>query len=79
MAHPEIAFSLRDGERQVLKLSHAQGDMIDARLDRLDAIMGNDFAANAIPLKQTETGFSCPALPACQRLIGGTRPTSTFL
>ena len=25
MAHPEIAFSLRDGERHVLKLSHTQG------------------------------------------------------
>ena len=57
MAHPEIAFSVRDGERQVLKLLHAQGDMIDARLDRLDVIMGNDFAANAIAIETGRDGL----------------------
>ena len=31
--------------------------MIDARLDRLDAIMGNDFAANAIPIETDRDGL----------------------
>lgn len=48
MAHPDIAFSVGDGARTLLKLPHAQGDFLTARLDRLDAIMGNAFANNEI-------------------------------
>ena len=57
MAHPEVAFTLSDGDRQVLKLTHAQGNMLDARLDRLDAIMGNDFAANALSINTEREGL----------------------
>ncbi len=50
MAHPHIGFSLSDGTRHVIKLSPAQGELFSARLDRLTAIMGRDFADNAMPI-----------------------------
>ena len=56
MAHPEIAFTLNDGERTLLKLASAQGTLLDARLDRLAAIMGNEFAANALPVDAEREG-----------------------
>ena len=58
MAHPGIAFSLSEGERQILKLPPAQGDLLSARLDRLDAIMGNDFGANALPIEAAREGIT---------------------
>ena len=57
MAHPGIAFSLSEGERRILKLPPAQGDLLSARLDRLDAIMGNDFGANALPIEAAREGI----------------------
>ncbi len=57
MAHPGIAFSLSEGERQILKLPPAQGDLLSARLDRLDAIMSNDFGANALPIEAARDGI----------------------
>lgn len=56
MAHPEIAFSLNDGKRDVLKLAAATGDLFDARLERLGAIMGKDFRANAFPIDAEREG-----------------------
>src|SRR5689334_2311328 len=53
MAHPEIAFSLSDGERVVLRYA-AQPSLLDdpgaARLARLSVIMGREFADNALPI-----------------------------
>lgn len=57
MAHPEIAFSLSDGARNFLKLNVAQDDLLGARLDRLDAIMGNEFAANAMKIDAEREGL----------------------
>ena len=57
MAHPGTAFSLSEGERRFLKLPPAQGDLLSARLDRLDAIMGNDFGANALPIEAAREGI----------------------
>ncbi len=51
MAHPEIAFSLGDGDRSLLNLAAAGGDFFDARLDRVGAIMGNKFAENALAVE----------------------------
>ncbi len=49
MAHPEIGFSLRgDGERPLVTLPVNTGDMFDVRLARLSAILGKDFADNAV-------------------------------
>ncbi|MGY8998531.1 MAG: DNA mismatch repair endonuclease MutL [Rhodospirillales bacterium] len=57
MAYPNIAFTVGDGSRSMLKLSHSQGDFLSARLDRLDAIMGNEFAFNALPIDAEREGL----------------------
>ncbi|MGB0669989.1 MAG: DNA mismatch repair endonuclease MutL [Rhodospirillales bacterium] len=51
MAHPDIAFTLSDGSRDLLKVAAAQGELFEARLERLARIMGRDFAANAIAVE----------------------------
>jgi len=62
MAHPGIAFSFADGERVLLDLPAAAAGLLDeggeggergadaARLSRLGAIMGRDFAGNALAI-----------------------------
>lgn len=57
MAHPEIAFTLSDGARDVLKLPACQGDLFDARLERLAAIMGRDFKDNAFKVDAERDGM----------------------
>ena len=56
MAHPDVAFTVSDGERTILKLASIQGSLLDSRLDRLAAIMGNEFAANALPVDADREG-----------------------
>ena len=50
MAHPHIAFTFEADGRSLIKLPPAQGDFLSQRLDRLDAIMGNQFAENSLPI-----------------------------
>ncbi|MDA0262281.1 MAG: DNA mismatch repair endonuclease MutL [Proteobacteria bacterium] len=57
MAHPAIAFSLSDGTRSVLKLAPAQGELFSARLSRLSAVMGRDFADNAMKIDAERQGL----------------------
>lgn len=57
MAHPEIGFTLNDGSRDVLKLAAAQGELFDARLERLAAIMGRDFRDNAFAIDAEREGL----------------------
>ena len=58
MAHPEIGFSLRgDGERPLLALPVNTGDMFDVRLTRLSAILGKDFADNAVRVDAMRDGI----------------------
>ncbi len=56
MAHPDIAFSLSDGERVALRLGPGQGDLFARRLDRLAAILGRDFAENSLPVDTEREG-----------------------
>ena len=56
MAHPAVAFVLADGARTLVKLQAADGDLLDARLGRLAAIMGRDFADNALALAAEREG-----------------------
>jgi DNA mismatch repair protein MutL len=63
MAHPEIAFSLMDGERTVVDLPTVSAELLDesaeseARLRRLGAIMGKDFAENALTIDAEREGL----------------------
>ena len=59
MVHPEIAFSLTADEREVLRLgsSLGQGDLLDPRLERLGAIMGREFADNALAIDAEREGI----------------------
>jgi DNA mismatch repair protein MutL len=54
MAHPDVAFTLREGERLALRLPAIGADLLQdpaaATLERLGAIMGRDFADNAARL-----------------------------
>ncbi|HWA51424.1 MAG TPA: DNA mismatch repair endonuclease MutL, partial [Dongiaceae bacterium] len=60
MAHPEIAFTLRDEEKLALRLPAVAGDLLEdaaaASLERLGAIMGRDFADNAARLDALREG-----------------------
>ncbi|HVZ02638.1 MAG TPA: DNA mismatch repair endonuclease MutL [Dongiaceae bacterium] len=60
MAHPGVAFSLSDDDRSVLKLHAEAADLMAepdaARLKRLAAIMGRDFADNAAPVEAGRDG-----------------------
>ena len=57
MAHPGIAFSLSDGDRQRIKLAAAPGDLFSSRLTRLGAIMGREFEDNALPIEAEREGL----------------------
>ena len=74
MAHPEIAFTLREEERLALRLPAIGADLLQdpaaATLERLGAIMGRDFAENAARLDAIRervrlTGFA--GLPTLNR------------
>jgi DNA mismatch repair protein MutL len=48
LAHPQVAFTISDGARDVLRLEAETGFDDAARLRRLSALLGRDFAANAL-------------------------------
>jgi DNA mismatch repair protein MutL len=56
MAFPEIAFTLSDEKGARLSVQAAQGDLLDARLSRLAAVMGREFAENALAVDATRDG-----------------------
>jgi len=56
MAHPGVAFALAEGGRALVKLEAAHGDLLDARLGRLAAIMGREFAENALAIHAEREG-----------------------
>jgi DNA mismatch repair protein MutL len=65
MAYPAIAFTvIGDDERVLLRLSAAQGDLAgaDARRQRLAAILGRDFADNALAIDARREGVRLSGL-----------------
>lgn len=56
MAYPAIAFTLADEKRVALQVNSAQGDMFEAWLDRLGAIMGREFSTNSIKINAERDG-----------------------
>jgi DNA mismatch repair protein MutL len=57
MAHPNIGFTLGDGSRTPVRLGAAQGDLLDARLSRLGAVIGREFEDNALAIEAERDGF----------------------
>jgi DNA mismatch repair protein MutL len=56
MAHPRVAFALSDGARPVVKLAAQPGDPAQALLARLAAVIGRDFADNAVVVDAERDG-----------------------
>ena len=59
MAHPEIAFTvLADDDRAMLRLGAAPlADPVEERLSRLSAVLGRDFADNALAVEASREGI----------------------
>ncbi|TVR81906.1 MAG: DNA mismatch repair endonuclease MutL [Rhodospirillales bacterium] len=62
LAMPHVSFSLGDGARTALDLPAAGGDLFDARLSRLAAVMGRAFADNAVPVAAEREGLRLSGL-----------------
>ncbi len=56
MAHPDIGFTLSDENRRIIRLPPAEGDLFESRLKRLSAVMGHEFADNALPIEAEREG-----------------------
>ncbi len=70
MAHPDIGFTLNDGDRKAFRVSAAQGELLDARQTRLGAVLGAEFADNSVAVDAERgalrlTGFA--GLPTYSR------------
>jgi DNA mismatch repair protein MutL len=68
MAEPMVAFTLTDvsdgGGRILFRAEAEQDALFDGRLARIDHILGNEFAANTLPIEAERdglrlTGFAC--------------------
>ena len=57
MAHQDVGFDLSDGTRRLLDLPAVQGELFESRLKRLAAILGRDFADNALPVDAEREGL----------------------
>jgi DNA mismatch repair protein MutL len=57
MAHPATGFSIAEEGRPARRYPAAAGDLFDARLNRLSAILGRDFAANAVRVAAERPGI----------------------
>ena len=51
LAKPEIAFSLANGERTILRLDPCPPGLLDHGLPRLGRILGEDFVTDALPVR----------------------------
>ena len=77
MAHPAIAFRLESEERTLIDLPAANASLLDKadaqRLERLAAIMGREFADNAVAIDANREGFRLTGfagLPTLNRPTG---------
>ena len=57
MAHPRVGFTLSENNRTLLSLPVCQGDDETARLERLSAILGRDFAKASIEVVAEREGL----------------------
>ena len=73
LAHPEIGFTLAEGPRAALRLAPAPGDLFLARSARVGAVMGREFAENAVIIAAERDGVALSglvSLPTCNRASG---------
>ena len=76
MAHPGVAFRLESEERALIDLAAANPSLLPgdaARLERLAAIMGREFAENAVAIDANREGFRLTGfagLPTLNRPTG---------
>lgn len=57
MAHPEVAFTLSDGDRTTFRAPQVAMLTGDARLERLGAILGKEFRENALEIDAEREGL----------------------
>ncbi len=57
MAHHRVGFVLSDGARTLVNLPASQGELFEARLARLSAILGREFAENALAIEAEREGL----------------------
>ncbi|MBM3733474.1 MAG: DNA mismatch repair endonuclease MutL [Acidimicrobiia bacterium] len=57
LAHPRVAFTLSDGAKDILRLAAASGDEATARRARVAAVLGREFADNAVPIEAARDGM----------------------
>ncbi len=62
MAHPDIAFTLADGETTRLSLPAAAADLFQARRRRLAQLFGPDFADDALEIEAERDGLRLAGL-----------------
>ncbi|MDJ0948040.1 MAG: DNA mismatch repair endonuclease MutL [Alphaproteobacteria bacterium] len=70
MSHPEVAFALTEAGRTILRFAAEPGDLLDARLARLGAVMGRAFSENALAVDAERDGIRLTghvALPTYNR------------
>lgn len=58
LANPYIAFYLYDDKKKRLSLNACQGTLSEARLQRVNDIMGNEFAENSLTIDSLKEGIS---------------------
>lgn len=56
MAHPEVAFSLSNDSKNLLKTHSTQGDYEARRLARLGALLGQEFSDNTVAIDAEREG-----------------------
>jgi DNA mismatch repair protein MutL len=72
LAHPEVAFRFAVEGRETLRLEAASGDLFDARLARVGAILGRGFAENSVAVAFERGGLRLAGhagLPTLARTI----------
>jgi DNA mismatch repair protein MutL len=71
MARPEVAVTVTADGRSRLSVGAAQGDLLASRLDRLAAVMGADFADNAVQVAAARDGIEVSGYASLPTLSRG--------
>jgi DNA mismatch repair protein MutL len=89
MAEPGIGFSLRDVTaknfgggsegRSLFRVEAEQGDLFDARLARIDRILGGEFAANALAVEAERDGLRLTGFAGLPTLSRGAAVAQHFI